>query len=313
MGHPISLILDDGGPVNGAYFGHPMVRTKLVVPNRFTTEFADICDRYGVRGKFSVVPMQSELGRMDREFNYLPAGHLAGFLEIARERIAPRFDITPEMLTHTAAIDVKTGGTHHVAEDVWFSTATVDQMTDYIALALRILKRIGLSANGVTSPWAAGIEQEKNYARAIARAQWRVHRRKLTWYFLHCLCPGNARWPWVTHRDRKTGQTVVSVPATTDDVFWATQHKDSARAARAAADAGVDSLLSRDGKTGAVRELLDAKMPIVLLTHWQSLFSDGRATGLGGMEKLLERIERTIGSDVEWVTCSKLARGAVRD
>jgi len=309
---PISLIVDDGAPINLAHCIHPETPTPAVIPNAFTRDFADLCASYGVRGKFSVLPIPGGLGRLDRKVNYVPSGHVRGFLKIVRERIAPRFDITPEILTHASAWRLPSGGALHVFEDVWFERARLSEMTDYIALALRILKKVGLPANGVTSPWSTGISREKTYARAIAQAQWRVHRRKFTWYFLHCLCPKTARWPWVSYRSRKTGQTVVSVPATTGDAFWATQNHRTRRAARAAAEEGVDRLLDRRGAGGQVRELSDRKVPIVLLTHWQSLFSDGRAAGLWGLERLLKRIEKAFCEQVRWTTCKDLARSALR-
>ena len=308
---PISLVVDDGAPVNLIHYTHPQMRSEFVVPNSFTRDFADLCIARGVKGKFSVVPMPCELGRLDKGLNYVSRAHVAGFLKIAREKIAPRFDITPEILTHSCAYNLKSGWTHHVFEDVWFERAGLDEMTDYIALALRILKNVGLPANGVTSPWSTGITREKAYAEAIARAQWRVHRRKFTWYFLHCLRPATARPPWVSWRRRKTGQTVVSVPATTGDMFWPTQSRISRGAAKAAADQGADALLTRDGRKGQVRELFDKKVPICLLTHWQSLFSDGHAAGLAGLARVLQRIETTFGDEVEWVTCSSLARMAL--
>jgi hypothetical protein len=256
--------------------------------------------------------MPSELGRVDKGINYVPRGHLTGFLRIVREKITPRFDITPEILTHLCAYDLKTKGTLHVFEDVWVERASLREMTDYIALALRILKAVGLPANGVTSPWSTGITRERTYAEAIGRAQWRVHRRKRTWYFLHCLSPDTARRPWASWKDRRRGQTVVSVPANTSDWFWRTQGQPSQQAARAAALSAADTFLSADGRRGQVRQLLDKNMPITLLTHWQSLFSDGRAAGLRGLEVLLSRIEKNLSNEVEWVTCSRLARQAAR-
>jgi hypothetical protein len=254
------------------------------------------------------MPMPTELGRIDRQLNYVPQEHLDGFLRIAREKIAPRFDITPEVLTHACAYDLKTGWTHHVFEDVWFQRASLEEMTEYIALALRILKNVGLPANGVTSPWSTGSTNEQTYAEAIARAQWRVHRRKFTWYFLHCFDPSGMRWPWITWQDEATGQKVVTVPSGTGDFFWPTQGQPNRRAARQAASRAADACLSRDGKSGAVRELFDRGVPIAILTHWQSLFSDGRAAGLMALERVLKRIAKTFGEQVQWTTCSQLAR-----
>jgi len=315
MALPISLVIDDGSPVNAMFSSHPETEHVFEVHNRFTRRFADICARHGVRGKFTVLPMPMCLGRIDERLAHVSRRHLSTFLRIVRKRIAPIFDITPEILTHLMAYHLGCGGFMylHLYEDEWFAKATGPEMIEYIVLALRILKNVGLSANGVTSPWVTGIQNEKTYAQAIGRAQWLVHRRKLTWYFLHCDWQGPPRWPYVSWASRKTGQKVVSVVGTTGDPFWFTQrpHASSAREARAAAEKGVAQMLSADGKSGRLRELFDQGYPLVIVTHWQSLFSDGREAGLDGLERLLIRTERVFGKSVTWVRCSELAATAV--
>jgi len=311
MSIPISLLVDDGAPVNLVFFTDPPVAHRLLLPNSLARDFADLCDRYGVLGKFSVLPMPGCLGDINGSLNHVPRRHLSGFLKIVRERIAPRFDITPEILTHLAAYRLA-GGFHHLYEDEWVAQATVEELTDYIALALEILQDVGLSARGVTSPWNTGDRNEKAYARAIAAAQWRVHRRKLCWYFLHVLANGPARGPSVSYRNRETGQVVVSIPATTCDAFWDTQRPmaRTRRQARAAAKAGVELLLSADGRRGRIPELIRQRCPVVLLTHWQSLYSDGTRAGLWGLERLLARLSKQYAGELEWLTCSELAAQA---
>ncbi len=312
MAVPIALIVDDGAPVNPAYWLHPDQRHVELIPNSVVRDFADVCGRYGAAGKFSVLPMPSQLGRIDRALNYVPAAHLRGFLAVVRERIAPRFDITPELLTHQAAVDLASGRYLHVFEDAWVSRASVAEMSDYLALALRILKNVGLPANGVTSPWAAGIDNEMRYAEAIGRAQWRVHRRRFSWYFLHCLGRRQPRRPWLAWQGGEADLKVVTVPANTDDALWSTQYCSSARSARAAAEEGIGRLLGRDGRGGKIPQLFEGGWPIAILTHWQSLFSNGRCAGLLGLERLFGRIRSAFGSEVQWMRCSELARTALR-
>jgi len=305
---PASLIIDDGAPINPLYWLHPHTPHGHLIPNSLLREFADVCDRHGATGKFTVLPMPSGLGRIDESLNHVPAAHLAGFLETARKRIAPRWDITAELLTHDVTYDLATGRYLREFEDAFVSRASVTEMTDYLALAFRILRRVGLPANGVTSPWVAGIDNERRYAEAIARAQHRVHRRKFAWYFLHLFGRREPGWPWVAWRSRKDGLVCVTVPANTDDPFGGTWQAKSARVCRAAARDGVDSMLSRDGRRGRVREIVDADCPIVLLTHWYNMHSEGRRLGLWGLEQLLGRIESVFGDEVEWMPCSRLAR-----
>jgi len=301
--------VDDGAPVNLMHWTHPDERHAALVPASFTRRFADVCDEYGVKGKFTILPAPCGLGRIDQRLAHVPPGAVRDFLEIVRRRLAPRFDITPELLTHSLALRPG-GGLRHLCEDEWVARATVAEMTDYLALALRILRNVGLPANGVTSPWNTGASNEQDYARAIAAAQWRVHRRRLTWYFLHIFGAGPGQPPRVAWRNRRTGQTVVSVPATTPDAFWAVQYR-TGRAARRAAAAGATALLAADGKSGRIRELLDQPCPIVLLTHWQSLFAQGSAAGLCALDEVLRRVRDRLGDQVVWVTCSQLARASV--
>jgi hypothetical protein len=311
---PIALLVDDGAPVNTMFWHDPPHAHPMAIPHAMLADFAGLCEAHDVRGKFSVLPMPCGLGAIDGTLAHVPRQELAAFLRVCRERIAGRFDITPEILTHLNAYRL-TGGFRHEYEDVWVAGASVTELTDYVALALRILDRVGLPATGVSSPWNTGRENEPAYAEAIGAAQWRVHRRRVTWYFLHMCASGQGRWPWVSRRHPKRGQVVVSIPATTTDAFWNTQRPMAAsrRAARAAAAAGVDALLSADGRRGRVRELLDQGCPVVVLTHWQSLFSDGAQAGLWGLERLLERLRPLIGAELRWSSCIELAEQAARE
>ncbi len=307
---PISLLVDDGAPVNPMFFHDPPYAHSLLMPNSLLRDFSDLCGEYGVRGKFSVLPMPCCLGGIDGELNHVPARHLSVFLKLVRERIAPSFDITPEILTHLAAYRMEEGGFAHMYEDEWVARATVSEMTDYIALALEILAHVGLPANGVTSPWNTGESNEPQYAQAIGHAQWRVHQRVTTWYFLHMLGKGPPRGPSVSYRNSDTGQVVVSIPATTDDPFWATQRPMSSTrlVARAAASKGVETLLSADGRQGRIPEVIRQGFPVTILTHWQSLYSDGSCAGFQGLAELMKRLRNTYGDDLRWNTCSALAQ-----
>lgn len=79
-----------------------------------------------------------------------------------RELMLPDWDIHPEMISHTWAIDTKTGRpfaekSERTMENWrWTDGKTVDQMADYLGYALRILKNVGLPCEGVTTPGGFG-------------------------------------------------------------------------------------------------------------------------------------------------------------
>jgi len=304
---PFSLIIDDGSPVDPLFYEIPGYETPYLVPVDFVQRVAETFDKFDLHGKFTVIPMPSCLGRIDQSLKRVPADQLASFLTVVRERFARRFDITPEFLTHLRAYDLKTGQYQHFFEDVWISKAPLEEIIEYFVLAFTILKNVGLEANGITSPWVSGIDVEKKYAQALAEAQWKVFGRKLTWYFLHAASTGKPLACSVEYEEPTRGQVVVSVPANTGDIFWSMELPTRDERWRFIKE-GIDRLIAPDGRTGRIRELIDAARPVVLVTHWQSLYTQGTALGLDGLSALAERIHRIFGNTFEWVTCSELAR-----
>lgn len=298
---PISLIVDDGIPVKSEYKGSPDHRFRRSVMDGLLRGFSDVCSRHGVKGKFSIIPMQTRTVRFDEGPEIFDRGRYARFLAILKKEITPRFDITPEILTHARAFDMKTGGLGAINEDAWVSQASPEDLADYISLALKILKNAGFPANGLTSPWYTGFDCEKKYAKAIAEAQMRVNRLAFSWYFLHICGKGEGRWPWATYMNTRTGQTVISVPANTDDLFW--DIKSGADVA-----GRVDALLSADGRTGRIAELVQQNCPVTILTHWQSLDSGGRLFGLKAFDRVLRRVSGFFGDRVVWMKFSELAK-----
>jgi hypothetical protein len=251
--------------------------------------------------------MPSCLGRIDQSLKRVPPEHLADWLKLVRERIAPRFDITPEFLTHTQAYNIKTKGFQHIYEDVWISKAPPEEIVEYFVLAFQILKNVGLPATGITSPWVSGIDVEKKYAQALAEAQWKLFERKLTWYFLHATSWDAPRQCSIEYEDKTRGQVVVSVPANTADIFWS-MDQPTREERQTFIKQGIDRLVSADGRTGRIRRLIDSGHPVVLVTHWQSLYTQGTGLGLEGLGALAERIQKVFGNSLQWISCSELAR-----
>lgn len=307
---PISLIIDDGGPVDAMFYMHPGYETPWIVPNTFTQRVAETMDRFDLRGKFTVLPMPSCLGRIDKGLQLVPQDHLDGFLKIVRERIAPRFDITPEFLTHLLAYDLKTGNYQHIFEDAWISRAPLQEIVEYFVLAFQILKNVGLPADGITSPWNSGMDVEKKYAQALAEAHWKVFGNKLSWYFLYVSEWGQPRKCSIEYAAPEREQVVVSVPANAPDIFWAMDLPTRAERLQLI-NQGIDRLAPADGRPGRIQQLIDGGYPVVLLTHWQSLYMRGSGLGLEGLTMLAERIQKVFGSSLQWVPIAEMARTAL--
>ena len=129
MKTPISLIIDDPAPRVFVYYEHAEKRVTAdgrpllkEVPNAFLLAFCDVAERFGLRGKFSVVPMPGGRGDIVNGIPGFPDGGIRQWLDIVRRRVAGRFSICPEMLTHAKAVDLSTGGFLEMNEKVWAST-----------------------------------------------------------------------------------------------------------------------------------------------------------------------------------------------
>lgn len=307
MSTPIALLVDDSCPLVHVYRWHvehvhaepPRTRDgrHLVdrIPNDFLDRFCDVTSRYGMKGKISIVPAPASRGDVVNGIEGDPAATRA-WLDTARRRLGGAFDFTPEMITHDLAVDLPTGRLLDKGESVWSQTQDRATLTPYVTRALRYLKDADVDATGVTSPWIFGKDVEGEYTTALMAAQREVYGRKRSWYFLHMLEKHPELRPWV-ERDGPEG-TLVSIPTTTDDVWW--KSIDDPRSDSAFAQAMADEMLV------AVWRILGAGGWPVLLTHWQSLFSNGTRAGLDSLEIVGRTVRETLGDRVHWASCSEL-------
>ena len=303
---PVTVLLDDPTPCrNPAWYEYPEAGHVAVVPNSFTERFADMIDRTGAAGKFSVVPCPGAQGRIDEGMPGVDEEELAGFLRLVRERIAPRWDISPELLTHNKALDLATMRPLPEREDVWAAHQDEATLTAYIARTLQILRNVALEPNGVTSPWALGREVEEAYANAIVTALREVCGVRLGWYFLHLDSHAPAVPPRVMRLDPQDGTALVSIISGSREA--SSGHYDFAWRTQFGEPAEIDVLLTADGTSGRLVELFAHASPLAFHTHWQSLFSNGSGAGLDAFGQLIERINRTWGDRIRWTSARELA------
>jgi len=315
MPAPITLLVDDSCPLVHVFRCHwedvhqrrPLTKDgrPLIdrVPNPFLDRFCDVVERRGMAGKFSIVPAPGGLGDVVQGIAGDPEGTRA-WLDTARRRLPPRFDFTPEGITHNLAVNLATGDYYPLGESDWSQTQTRETLTPYLIRQLELLRDAGIDATGVTSPWVFGIRVEPEYVAAIVAAQRQVYGRSFSWYFLHMLHDRPDARPWIALKEGET--TLVAIPSTVDDFWWETI--DSPRTDAAYVSAVTDRMLTADGRGGKIRAVLDAGGYPVLLTHWQSLISNGLGTGLAVLDELGRRIQETLVGEVEWVSCLELAR-----
>lgn len=283
---PLSLIIDDSCPViNKAYYWikqrhewrlrhHPNSRPsgwekhydKLnlmpnTIPASFAEQWAQWCAEQGIKGKFSMIPFPAGVGRIHKGFPGFPPGELKEWLRVTKEVIWKNFDLTPEMLTHTRVVDLKTWQLTEEWEQGEWVDPPVELLTDYIATAMQLLKNVGIACEGVTSPGVFGKRKETAYARAVLDAALQVNNNPRPFYFLwlkHGELPDVPIW----HADKARGVAIASIVSCAGDWFGATGYDV----------ADPDLFITKDLQGGRLPVVLANECPCVLVGHWPCFY-----------------------------------------
>lgn len=316
MSVPITLLVDDGCPLIHVYRFHwedvhkrpPYTddgRVLLdIIPNEFLERFCDVVEAHGIAGKFSIVPAPAGRGDIVSGIEEADPAVTREWLDTVKRRLSERFDFCPEGITHNLAINLSTGEYFDEGESTWSQKQNRTTLTPYLIKELEYLKAAGIDATGITSPWVFGIKVEDEYIASIIEAQRAVYGRKFSWYFLHMHHDKPESKPWVAFQEGDT--TLVAIPSTVDDFWWKTI--DSSRTDQEFIDSVTDLIITKDGRGGKIRQVLNAGGWPILLTHWQSLFSNSLETGLAVLDEVGARVNEALAEEVEWKTCLEVAR-----
>lgn len=159
------------------------------IPDAFVREFGEWCAEHGVKGKYSVVPYPCCVGWLDRELPGWSRKELLASLKLVRDVMVPNWDIHPEMITHTRVIDLKTGRPMEEVSPATMENSyprtkkSVDELTAYLAYALKILKNCDLPCEGITTPGGFGNMVKSELSLAVHGAVREVYGAELPHYF----------------------------------------------------------------------------------------------------------------------------------
>ncbi len=306
---PVTLRIDDPSPVISVYYchhkngftedGREVIR---YYPNSFLNDFCDVIEKWGIKGKFSIVPMPGNCGDIINGIDGVDNKDRLEWIDTVKKRVVPLFDISPEMLTHNKVVDIETGKVLDIRENDWSQTQNRNTLAPYISKALSILKQAGFDCGGVTSPWNFAIECENEYVAAISQAMWDVYGKKESWYFLRGMYDTPNAKPWIEYES--DGRTVIAVPTTAHDRIW--QTIDSTETSNEYISHVADQLITADGKGGDVVKTVETGGYPVIITHWQSLASNGLFTGLRVLDEVARRIDAVYGDRVEWMNIKQI-------
>ncbi len=318
---PVSLIIDDSTClVNLAHFAIPQFAEVFPdrylqdwralpreIPDSFVRTFAEWCRDHGVRGKYSIVPYPACVGWVDRDLPGWTRRELEQSLELVRTQIVPDWDIHPEMVSHTWAIDTKTGRpfaerSERFMENWGYSVGkSVDELTDYLAFALRILKNAGLPCEGVTTPGGFGNRVLPELSQATLAACRDVYGTEIPHYFRHLFTGDESVVPRVEYAADLEGadpRCVVSIIGCTGDWFGGWDGLEIGT---------VDQFITADLERGRMVEVIERGEPAVMVCHWPGIYCNGGEQGFAIFKEIVARLEKRYDNLV-WMKNSELAR-----
>jgi hypothetical protein len=318
---PVSFIIDDSTClVNMAHFGIPHFATawpdrykqdwkKLPreIPDAFVRKFGWWCREHGVKGKYTIVPYPACVGWMDRCLPGWSQKELDDSLKLVRELMMPDWDIHPEMISHTWVINTKTGRPYpertgyYIENAGWSQDKSADELTDYMAYALRILKNVGLDCEGITTPGGFGGQNRENLAKATLESCRDVFGAEIPHYFRDLFTDERSVAPLVQYAsglDSDNPKCVVSIIGCTGDWFGGWD---------GLVPGSVDRFITEDLQGGRLPQVIDKGEPAILVCHWPGIYYNGEEIGFNIFKEVVRRIHARY-DNLLWMKLCEIAR-----
>ena len=318
---PLSFIIDDSTClVNLAYFAVPQFAEVFPdryrqdwrslpreIPDSFVREFAEWCGERGIKGKYSVVPYPACVGWVDRDLPGWSRRELADSLKLVREELASNWDFHPEMVSHTWAIDIKTGRpyeerTERFQENWGFSVGkSADELASYLGFALKVLKNAGIPCEGITTPGGFGNRVLPALSQATLESCRDVFQAEIPHYFRHLFTDDRSVAPRVEYASGLDGpdpRCAVSIIGCTGDWFggWDGLEPGS-----------PDLFLTEDGKSGRLKDVIARGEPAILVCHWPGIYFNGQRIGFNIFKQVVHRLNAHY-DHLRWMKLSEIAR-----
>lgn len=322
---PVGLIIDDStclvnlnrfampqfdlahGGSNPVYH-KPWREWPAEIPDAFVRKFGEWCAEQGVKGKYSVVPFPACVGRLDRVLPGWSHREVAESIKLVRTLMMPNWDIHPEMVTHTRVIDLKTGhpypdpGPKYMENWDWTTGRSADEIADYMAYALRILKNVELSCEGITTPGGFGNRARPQLAQASFESVRDVFGAEVPHYFRDLYDRGDRSVaPLVQNArglDGPNPQCVVSMLGCTGD--W-TGGWDCVT------PAGADRFITADLQQGRMVDVIQREEPAIMVCHWTGIYWNGQELGFKIFQEVVRRLHARFDNLI-WMKLSEVAR-----
>lgn len=318
---PVSFIIDDSTAlVNLAYYGIPQFKEVFPdqykqdwrslpreIPDSFVLKFLEWCDAHGVKGKYSMVPYPACTGWLNRFIPGWTKKELEASIKIVRDLAQPNWDIHSEMISHTRVIDTKTGlpfplATPNFMENwEWSQEKSADELGEYIAYSLQILKDVGLYCEGVTTPGGFGQRNIPNLAKGTQYAVKEVYGGQIAHFFRDLYTePGKSVQPEIFHAKdlgTKDASCSVHIIGCTGDWFGGWD---------GLTPGDPDKFITPDLSKGRMVEVIESGEPAIMVCHWPGIYYNGEELGFNIFKTVVDRLHQRY-DHLTWMKLSEIA------
>jgi hypothetical protein len=319
---PVSFIIDDSTAlVNLAYYGIPQFKEvfpdqylqdwrKLPreIPDSFVLEFLEWCDAHGVKGKYSMVPYPACTGWLNRFIPGWTKKELEDSIKIVRDLAQPNWDIHSEMISHTRVINTKTGmpfpeaSKDYMENWEWSQTKSADELGEYIAFSLQILKDAGLHCDGVTTPGGFGGRNIPNLARGTQYAVKEVFGGNIAHFFRDLYTEKDKSVaPQIFHAEGLDGPNPscsVHIIGCTGDWFGGWDGLNPGDA---------NKFITPDLSEGRMVDVIESGEPAIMVCHWPGIYYNGEKLGFNIFKTVVDRLHQKY-DHLKWMKLSEIAR-----
>ncbi len=171
----------------------------------------------------------------------------------------------------------------------------------YIAAALRILRNVGIAAEGVTSPGAFGRKDLEAYGAATLWAQKEVNKNPTPFFFCEVYDSKDDPLPYpkLYSLDREKGECCAGIIGGTGDWFagWEGNNRE--------AIGHPDQCITEDLRGGRVPELIAAGCPAIMVSHWPGFYFQGEEIGFSIFKTVVGRVNQL--PNILWMKNSEIA------
>jgi len=211
------------------------------------------------------------------------------------------------MVTHTWVINTKTGRPYEERSQRfmenwgWSEGRSAEELTEYIAYALQILKNAGLRCEGITTPGGFGSRARPQLSIATLEACRDVFQVEIPHYFRDVFTGAESVAPRVENAaglDGPQPRCVVSIIGCTGDWFggWDGDTLGS-----------PDKFITPDLASGRMVEVITREEPAVMVCHWPGMFFNGKELGFRILQEVVKRLHARFDNLI-WMNLSELAR-----